>query len=732
MSTSASPQASGEVVVADLAARSVPSFGDIPLECIRASKTNPRKKFVQADLEDLANSIKTQGVAQPILVRPREVVDGVTYFEIVAGERRFRASGLAGMPTIPALVRDLTDQQAYEIQVLENLQRVDLHPLEEAEGFEVLMEDYNVTADELAEKVGKSKAYIYASLKLCSLGEPARKAFYADLLNKSTALLVARIPVPALQLQCMERITTGGHGGPMSYRNAFQYVENNYMLNLKKADFKIDDGTLLPKAGSCSACPKRSGNQPILFSDVNADVCTDPVCYKAKAVAHVARSKAVAIEAGKTVLSGDAAKKVFPERYGSLKGGFVKLDDSTHHNGKNQTYRQILAGNNKDVVLLDNPHAAELIKVVKLSSIQEILAAKGSKAIEDQSSSAQEKKFEAWAKVEREYRERLFLEIHHASLMKNLVDEDLRLIAIQVFDRLPGNSIQEKLIVSLFKWEETVFTWPDRNAKVIAAILAFSAADLNQFIRACILSHDLHINTYTTNMKDQPAKLQAAALRMKVDAKAIRKTVDDAAKAKAALKKATSDKKATKAAATAAIDPEMIKLHGSEANYRKALAKDVARQAERTKMQASMPLDKAVLSMEFDDMESFIKTYPTRVQELAHAVFLLAQPHKEEMLRLAAIACGLVNGLCGWEKPAPGAAPTVPAKAAATAQAIKPATDRATIAAQKKTAAAKRSAAAVKPVRATPTAAAPAPAAPEKKIILAPEAAWPFPTSARS
>lgn len=294
MTVTSSPAEAGTATAAINAIPS-PSFGDIPLDCIRASKTNPRKIFNDDELNDLARSITAQGVAQPILVRPVEIIDDVPYFEIVAGERRFRASRLAGMATVPAIVRILTDQEAYEIQVLENLQRVDLHPLEEAEGFEVMMKEYKVTADQLAEKTGKSKAYIYASLKLCALSEKARFAFYNGDLNKSTALLVARIPIKALQEECIKAFVNGrhGYGGPMSFRAAAEYVEQQFMLHLKKATFKPGDPDLIPAAGSCTACPKRTGNQPEIFAGVNADVCTDPLCYEAKGKAHVIRIKQI-------------------------------------------------------------------------------------------------------------------------------------------------------------------------------------------------------------------------------------------------------------------------------------------------------------------------------------------------------------------------------------------------------------------------------------------------------
>jgi ParB/RepB/Spo0J family partition protein len=534
------------------AAVTSPSFGDIPLDCIRVSKTNPRKIFDENHLQDLAASIKKQGVAQPILVRPIETIGDVTFFELVAGERRFRASRLAGNTTVPAVVRTLTDREAFELQVLENLQRVDLHPLEEAEGFEALMKQFSVTADELAEKVGKSKAYIYASLKLCALEPKARESFYAGTLTKSTALLVARIPVKKLQEQCVAEITKG-YGGPMSFRTAAEHIERKYMLHLKKADFKPSDELLLPEAGSCSGCPKRTGNQPEIFTDVNADVCTDPGCFKAKTDAHIVHVKKLAIENGQTVLSGAEAKKVMPSSYGDLKGGYVQLDKTVWSDPKQRTYRQILGKQAPAPTLLENPHGSnEIVHIVKLADIAPILKEKGQQLPNEKADATRdrEKEQEAKAKLEREYRKRLFHATHHASHMMNLVDQDLRLVALQMFENLPGNTTSVKVVMELHGWADDILTWP-RHDKIKAAVDTLTPAQLNQFIRDCSLCRELEINVYTPTSKDKPENLLAFAERAKVNAKQIRTEVEGQAKAKADAKKKAAGKKEAKKSPTA-------------------------------------------------------------------------------------------------------------------------------------------------------------------------------------
>lgn len=593
---------------------SKPSFGDIPLDCIRASKTNPRKIFDDSHLQDLANSIKTQGVAQPILVRPVEVIDDITYFEIVAGERRFRASRIAGMLTVPAIVRELSDRQAYEIQVLENLQRVDLHPLEEAEGFEVMMATYGDTADELAAKIGKSRAYIYASLKLCALEPAVRKFFYSGELTKSTALLVARIPVKAFQMKCAEEIT-GSYNGAMSTRNAALHIERNYMLDLKKAVFKPSDADLYPQAGPCTTCPKRTGNQPEIFTDVNADVCTDSICFKAKEAAHFIRIKAVATAKGQTVLSGVEAKKIMPNWYGELKG-YVKLDETNYDDQDRRTYREILGKNKPLVALLENPHSEGFIEVISVTDVAPILQELGIKsrkktAGDEEASKAQEKELAAKGRLEQEFRQQLFEANHHASLMMNLIDPDLRLVAKQLFSRLGGGTIPQTTVMRLHGWEKGENYG---SSKISDAIDAFQPAQLNQFIRDCVLCGELETYSYTPN--DPPKNLMAFAARAKVDAKGIRATLTAAAKAKADAKKKSVDSKAAKAAKTlASAEPEYVAPAPAEPSVKKAArgkatpAKKPASAAKPVKKPDTKPTTPAVHENRVASLEAW--PFPT-------------------------------------------------------------------------------------------------------------------------
>lgn len=138
---------------------------EIPVKAIRANPRQPRKEFYEESLAELAQSIREHGVVQPILVRPV----GEDEYELVAGERRWRACQQAGVEKIPAVIRELTPQEVMEISLIENLQREDLNPIEEAEAYRQLLTEYGLTQEMLAAKVGKSRPHIANSLRLLNL-----------------------------------------------------------------------------------------------------------------------------------------------------------------------------------------------------------------------------------------------------------------------------------------------------------------------------------------------------------------------------------------------------------------------------------------------------------------------------------------------------------------------------------------------------------------------------------
>ncbi|MEO0328081.1 MAG: ParB/RepB/Spo0J family partition protein [Pseudomonadota bacterium] len=147
----------------------------VPIETIRANPNNPRRIFSVAELEDLSNSIAEHGMVQPILVRPikNEDLAGATY-EIIAGERRWRAAQRARLHEVPIIIRDVEDKQALELAIIENVQRADLNALEEAQGYQKLIDEYDYSQTELAQVIGKSRSHVANTLRLMKLPEPVQ------------------------------------------------------------------------------------------------------------------------------------------------------------------------------------------------------------------------------------------------------------------------------------------------------------------------------------------------------------------------------------------------------------------------------------------------------------------------------------------------------------------------------------------------------------------------------
>jgi ParB family chromosome partitioning protein len=187
----------------------VAELQDLKLEKLIPSPYNPRKQFNRTDDDELADSIRAQGLLSPLLVRPVNGDGG--QFEIVAGERRYRAAKQVGLAKVPCIVREFTDEAAREAQIIENLQRQDISPLEEASGFQELLKTIGsgaaekVTVDQIAERVGKSKRYIYARLQLLGLSEPVKKALASGKIEASHAQELAPLK-PEQQAEMVKRI----------------------------------------------------------------------------------------------------------------------------------------------------------------------------------------------------------------------------------------------------------------------------------------------------------------------------------------------------------------------------------------------------------------------------------------------------------------------------------------------------------------------------------------------
>jgi ParB family chromosome partitioning protein len=271
-------------------------YRNVPLSLLNPSRTNPRRTFEDAALKELAESIRAQGVLWPLLVRP--ITENG--FEIVFGERRYRAAQLAGQDTVPVRIRQMSDAEAREAQLVENLIRAEIHPMEEAQGFRALLEleQPKYSIEQIAAKVGKSPTFVAFRLKLTDLVPTAVEAFYDDEIGVGHALLLAKLPPEQQTLAlaaCFKEVYSGNSQKParilMPVRNLQFWIDANILLVLKDPPFNKRDPQLVPTAGSCTECPKRTGHNKLLFGDdlgKQGDRCTDPTCYQAKVQAHIA------------------------------------------------------------------------------------------------------------------------------------------------------------------------------------------------------------------------------------------------------------------------------------------------------------------------------------------------------------------------------------------------------------------------------------------------------------
>lgn len=345
----------------------------LKLSDIVESPHNPREDFDKEKLAELAADIGARGVLQPITVRKVG-----KQFQVVMGARRFQASVLAETGTIDAIVREMTDLEAEEAQVVENEKRDDLKPLERARGYAGLMERHGLSVDDIALKLGKARSTVYRVLKLNSLDPRAKKALAEGVIPSSTAELLAQLP-PSRQGKATGEVLVGQFGeGPFTYRQALDFLKEHYFLDLRQALFDTKDETLYPEAGACGPCQKRSDCQKDLFGADKkaAPLCLDEDCW------YVKEARGATAEAGRRgleLLTGKAVEQVF-SRWGDINQGqpYLRLDAHHPQDAKNRTYKELLTTDQLRAltVLAINPKH-ELVELLKTDGLQEALTEAG-------------------------------------------------------------------------------------------------------------------------------------------------------------------------------------------------------------------------------------------------------------------------------------------------------------------------------------------------------------------
>ncbi|MCV3239190.1 ParB/RepB/Spo0J family partition protein [Mesorhizobium sp. ZC-5] len=168
--------------------------GRVPLEFVTPNPRNPRRSFADSDLTDLAQSIREHGIVQPVVVRP---AGKAGHYEIIAGERRWRAAQRAGLTELPVIIRDVDDRAALELAIIENVQRADLNPVEEAMGYQQLMDEHHYTQADLGQVIGKSRSHVANTLRLLKLPEVIRDMLVSGALSAGHARALVSAEEPA-------------------------------------------------------------------------------------------------------------------------------------------------------------------------------------------------------------------------------------------------------------------------------------------------------------------------------------------------------------------------------------------------------------------------------------------------------------------------------------------------------------------------------------------------------
>ena len=495
------------------------------MDRIRESSSNPRRTFDERKLKELAENIRLHGVLQAILVRPApDGTDGT--YELVAGARRFRASKLAGKQTIPATVRDLTDAECREIQLIENLQRADIHELDEGISYRSLMElkpDF-YAVEAIAVQVAKSPAYVKGRISLTDLIPAAQTAFYEGKLTVAHALELARLQPTDQERALMECFP--GHRSTASIlkdrkaeattvRQLRDWIDREIHLDLKNAPFDVSDANLLPATGPCDTCPRRTGNNPLLFPEIrNKSVCTDPACYRTKIQALVrARLEPLMKEGQKPVQISSAP----------YWQAHSKSSNTLYEGQYRRVEREGECPHTQAAVIVDGREAGTVLQICADENC------KTHRQFSHYDISPQEReqrrKLALAIRVQKESRSRI-LQTVRRKLPGELARTDFEMVALDYFRRL-GHDNHHRLF-QIYGWEEkkTKTSWGgtsvDHEGLAEAQIREMTTADLNRFLVTCALVPDLYCPGYSSaETLSKEANLMRTAVRYRVNASQI-------------------------------------------------------------------------------------------------------------------------------------------------------------------------------------------------------------------
>lgn len=496
-------------------------FREVLKRQLHPSPTNPRKEFPEGPIAEMEASVRERGVIQPLIVRrwPEKDRAGEEAFEIVCGERRFRgASRVAELERLPVIVRAMSDTEVLEIQLIENLQREDVSPYDEAVGYAEMLKLRSpegvalYSPERIAERIGKAVGYVRNRLKMQRTPKKLLEALKRGLIGTRICELVGRIPHAEDRERCAEEVLEPEcYDRPMSIEEAQAHVHEEYMVPLVKAPFDRKAVDLLPKAGSCEECRFRTGKDPDLAEDIasglvgggktagiDPHLCQNPKCFRDKCEAFYARVKAADPER----IVGEAEAKSIFDDYGNVKlaSRMKRADRKPDYSdvghwdtGKLKPWSEYARKLGVPVKLAKNPRTGAVVELVDSSAVKEAerLAAP-EKPVFEQGKRGEGKKGESYEAAERR--------------RKELEAEEVRV----AFDRVSGNLVgqvgREELLTILaaavdhpgidvvLRWMGVKAGAPKRDGGVVSArahkieaIVAAVRADEGRFDREAIL-----------------------------------------------------------------------------------------------------------------------------------------------------------------------------------------------------------------------------------------------------
>ena len=526
----------------------------VPITLIDYSPTNPRTSFDERGLHELAASIKSMGLLQPVTVRPK--AEG--RYEVIAGERRTRAHVLAQLDTIDVIVRDMADSDVLTAQTIENLQRADLTPIEEADGFALLLsqDEPPITVAELATRIGKSVGYVRSRVQLTHLVDEAKTALRANTLSLRVALHIARL-TEADQGDILPWATEmdDWNGHRPGERQVADEIERRYFLDLARTPFDTKDATLVEGKPACVACPLRTGFDPSLFPDIKKkDTCTDRACFNAKRDAHV--TQVVQVQIGRA----QRKDKATPPPIVLLSAGwetpriehFVDTgdDDSvvSFESFKQNEYVIVRRGENcehtRPGVLVDGADAG------KVQRICTDAACKTHRTFHVKSPDTEDYRAKERERMKKLQQERVVLRrVLDASIAAMPMEQgvtlgrlDLQFVATAMVKRFWYEHIKQMAKARGIEPAKPKYGSPDYIGAMCTYIEGLSETEVLRFLMDLSLSSDAWPTNYGT---DKPEQLLALAKRVGVDVAAIRTEVHTAARAKAkgSKKKTRTSKK---------------------------------------------------------------------------------------------------------------------------------------------------------------------------------------------